>query len=198
MARPERRAAESRHTPVAWRAFAIPGSDSLVLRVSWSSLGGALGRVVSGVIRMYELHTSGRRRPRRTAGRPRLPQRSGGEAHRTTRRSCGARHSRHSRRCRGDQITFPVTRDSTVLHLSRPLADQQLVCHKAPVAPRRPVSRNPCVSSVAGGRVVLAWIHQGLDSRPVSASISSVISRVALMTGSLPESGRSRLRARPE
>jgi hypothetical protein len=29
-------------------------------------------------------------------------------------------------------MAFPVTRDGPVLNLSRPLADQQLVSHKAP------------------------------------------------------------------
>src|SRR5436309_2941628 len=36
-----------------------------------------------------------------------------------------------------------MTLNSPVLHLSRPLADQQLVNHEAAVALRRPVPRNP-------------------------------------------------------
>src|SRR5271155_5183582 len=42
-----------------------------------------------------------------------------------------------------DQVALPVNRHSPVITLSRPLADQQLVSHEAPVALRRPISRSP-------------------------------------------------------
>ena len=42
-----------------------------------------------------------------------------------------------------DQIALPVARHSTVINLSRPLADQQLISHKAAVAPRCPVPGSP-------------------------------------------------------
>ena len=81
-------------------------------RDEWmSSKGAAVGPSVSAVVRMYESHMRGHRWRRRAASRPRLPQRSGGVAHRTPRRNCEARPLRQ----RGSAGIEPAPNGSALL-----------------------------------------------------------------------------------